>query len=301
MTKIGIIGLSKETDLLSKKIKALNLFELSGVYEFDKRILRVHKNSDYPFQSSPSALLSISDAIIISNTDDTAYSIIIESLKGLKSVLLLNPHTIMLSEALEIQRITDEADVNLFTFSELQGNSAIRSASGHIDHPGYIEMIHYIKKSSNDSENAVPKELYADMDYIISSVNAKIRKAYAKGLSVNKKINDLINIRIEFDNTCVANLTINRLTEEDKVICNFYQNESVITIHPTNTSYTISKTNNKKGVHEYKTEQDDVETQILKLFHDSLHTKYPQLSNIENFLLTLQILYNLKDKFEIIF
>jgi len=301
MLKIGILGLSNETDLLSKKIKTLNLFEPSGVYEFDKRILKVHKNSDYAFQSSPSALISLSDALIISNTNDSAFNIVIESLKNLKTVFLLNPHMLTLAEANELQKITIEANVNLFTFSGLMGNAVFKSAAGSINNPGFIEMIHQIKGPSENPDEIVPKELYSDLDFIINSVHANIRKAYAKGLSVNNKINDLINIRIEFDNACVANLTINRLADEDKIVCNFFQKESVVSINPTENNYVITKTNKIKNKRVYKTEQDDYEALILKCFHESLHTEYSQISNIEKFVITLQLLNNLKDKFEIIF
>src|SRR4029078_2500355 len=69
-----------------------------------------------------------------------------------------------------------------------------------------------------------------DIDIILSLVKSDIRNIYASGVAVMTETPDIANVRIEFNNGCVANLTSSRISMKKMRKMRLFQKDAYIGI-----------------------------------------------------------------------
>jgi predicted dehydrogenase len=69
-----------------------------------------------------------------------------------------------------------------------------------------------------------------DIDIILKLVNSNVKSISANGVSVMSDTPDIANVRIEFDNGCVANLTSSRISMKKMRKMRLFQKNSYISI-----------------------------------------------------------------------
>ncbi|MDQ6890647.1 MAG: gfo/Idh/MocA family oxidoreductase, partial [Bacteroidota bacterium] len=69
-----------------------------------------------------------------------------------------------------------------------------------------------------------------DIDIILSLVKSNVKNVYANGVNVMSDTPDIANVRIEFDNGCVANLTSSRISMKRMRKMRLFQKDSYISI-----------------------------------------------------------------------
>jgi len=69
-----------------------------------------------------------------------------------------------------------------------------------------------------------------DIDIILHTVKANIRKVSASGVAVVTHTADIANARLEFDNGCVANLTASRISLSPMRKARFFQRDAYISV-----------------------------------------------------------------------
>jgi predicted dehydrogenase len=69
-----------------------------------------------------------------------------------------------------------------------------------------------------------------DIDIVLSVVKANIKKINASGVPIISRTPDIANVRIEFDNGCVANLTASRISMKNMRKMRFFQRDAYISV-----------------------------------------------------------------------
>ncbi|HEY8659231.1 MAG TPA: Gfo/Idh/MocA family oxidoreductase, partial [Hanamia sp.] len=69
-----------------------------------------------------------------------------------------------------------------------------------------------------------------DIDIILSLVKSDVKNVFANGVNVLSDTPDIANVRIEFDNGCVANLTSSRISMKKMRKMRLFQKDSYISI-----------------------------------------------------------------------
>src|SRR4029078_13612542 len=69
-----------------------------------------------------------------------------------------------------------------------------------------------------------------DIDIILSLVKSSVKNVYANGVNVLSDTPDIANVRIEFDNGCVSNLTSSRISMKKMRKMRLFQKDSYISI-----------------------------------------------------------------------
>src|SRR5215831_15017841 len=69
-----------------------------------------------------------------------------------------------------------------------------------------------------------------DIDIILSIVKRDVKNIYASGVAVMTETPDIANIRIEFNNGCVANLTSSRISMKKMRKMRLFQKDAYIGI-----------------------------------------------------------------------
>jgi predicted dehydrogenase len=69
-----------------------------------------------------------------------------------------------------------------------------------------------------------------DIDIILSLVKSNVKNVFANGVNVLSDTPDIANVRIEFDNGCVANLTSSRISMKKMRKMRLFQKDSYVGI-----------------------------------------------------------------------
>jgi predicted dehydrogenase len=96
-----------------------------------------------------------------------------------------------------------------------------------------------------------------DIDIILSIVKSGVKNISASGVSVMTDTPDIANVRIEFDNGCVANLTSSRISMKKMRKMRLFQKDAYIGIDFLNKKTEIIKQKEEKDVNVFSF---DIET-----------------------------------------
>ena len=78
----------------------------------------------------------------------------------------------------------------------------------------FIEVHRLAQFNPRGTEVSVILDLMIhDIDIILSLVKSNVKSISANGVAVMSDTPDIANVRIEFDNSCVANLTSSRISK----------------------------------------------------------------------------------------
>ncbi len=226
MLKIGIIGDSDPGSGLSEIITNNTTCIYSGSYHPNPvRARHFSGNSDVPVYSSFQAFLSNCDAIIVESTEDIDSGNIIEALKDSKHILLEKPMDWQDEELEYLFKLAEEANTLFQLRESFLFDPVIKAAEPFIHSPAFID--YQIGISSEAPEEKLPdliiRSVFQCVDAIFHLNPGRVSK-YSTVFSPDLfGFPGVIHGRIEFDNGCIANITCNGYTEQNKSICYIYQ------------------------------------------------------------------------------
>jgi predicted dehydrogenase len=126
-------------------------------------------------------------------------------------------------EVSKLVSIIDEANVKVQAGFHYRFNNTFLSAKPFIKFPKFIQSNNF-KKFSHDTEtcSVLMDMLINDIDIILSVVKSGIKNINANAVAMGDNDPDILNVRIEFMNGSVAQLTAGRIATEDSHVVNFY-------------------------------------------------------------------------------
>ena len=103
-------------------------------------------------------------------------------------------------------------------------NPAVRAVRGVLNHPMFFE-VHRLSVFTPRSldVDVVLDVMIHDLDLVMSLVDSPVREVRAVGLPVLSRKVDIANVRLEFENGCVANFTASRVSTERVRKMRFFQ------------------------------------------------------------------------------
>ncbi|MBN1413951.1 MAG: hypothetical protein JW973_02520 [Bacteroidales bacterium] len=161
-------------------------------------------------------LVSVSDALIISESKSEYFNLAIMALKHARHLFL--PVTLLktVAEANKLIKLASEANVMLKPYKSgiFPANFYSRFAfNGNI---WLIEMHHFSKVTEGSVDKNLFTNLLHNLDFILGLTHSNVVGLKATGLNMISDGVDIINARIEFDNGCAATLTCNCAAIKDE-------------------------------------------------------------------------------------
>ncbi len=103
-------------------------------------------------------------------------------------------------------------------------NAAVVAARAHLNRPMFFEAhrLSVFTPRSLDVDVVLDLMIH-DLDIVLSFVESPVREVRAVGLPVLSKKVDIANVRVEFENGCVANFTASRVSTERVRKLRFFQ------------------------------------------------------------------------------
>jgi len=146
-------------------------------------------------------------------------------------VLLEKPITTTIEEADDLIRIAAEKKIVLQVGHLERFNPAVVAAESVLRNPRFVESTRIAPfKPRGTDVNIVLDLMIHDIDLIMAFVGSPVREIRAAGAPVLTDKEDIANVRIEFENDCVANITASRISLKSERKMRIFQPDAYISI-----------------------------------------------------------------------
>lgn len=232
MIKVGIIGAGHLGKIHIKCINEISDFKLMGFYDTDEANARSVSN-EFGIRnfSSIDELISEVDVVDIVTPTIAHFEPAARALRQFRHVFVEKPIVTTPEEALKLIAIAHEANVKVQVGHVERFNPALVAALPFIENPMFVEVHRLATFNPRGTDVPVILDLMIhDIDIVLHTVRANLRRISASGVSVVTDTADIVNARLEFDNGCVANLTASRISLNPMRKARFFQKDAYIAV-----------------------------------------------------------------------
>jgi len=136
-----------------------------------------------------------------------------------------------MDEARQLVKLAQESNIRMQVGHVERFNPAFLALKGTHLNPMFIEVHRLAQFNPRGTEVSVILDLMIhDIDIILSIVKCGVKNISASGVAVITDTPDIANVRIEFDNGCVANLTSSRISMKKMRKMRLFQKDAYIGI-----------------------------------------------------------------------
>ncbi|MEI7627300.1 MAG: Gfo/Idh/MocA family oxidoreductase [Bacteroidota bacterium] len=176
-------------------------------------------------------LMDACDIIDVITPTDHHYAVCMQAIRKGKHVFVEKPLANTIQEGRDIVNIVREANVKVQVGHVERFNPAFLALKGMNLNPMFIEVHRLAQFNPRGTEVSVILDLMIhDIDIILSLVKSDVKHISASGVAVMTDTPDIANVRIEFNNGCVANLTSSRISMKKMRKLRLFQPNSYIGI-----------------------------------------------------------------------
>jgi predicted dehydrogenase len=232
MLKIGIFGVGHLGKFHLNNWKEIPGVELVGFYDPDDANANdvIAKYGLKRFEDASVLLNEIDAADIVAPTDHH-FHLCEKAIKKGKHVFVEKPLAQTMDEAHALVKLVKESNVKLQVGHVERFNPAFLAVKDLKLNPMFIEVHRLAQFNPRGTEVSVILDLMIhDIDIILSIVKSDVKFISASGVGVMTETPDIANVRIEFNNGCVANLTSSRISMKKMRKIRIFQKDAYIGI-----------------------------------------------------------------------
>lgn len=211
---IGIIGLGHLGEIHLKNW--LEIVSSSLIYCFDNDLDRLNSIANtYNVQSVSSydELLDKCQLIDIVTPTTLHHELAVKALQSSKHVFIEKPVCETLEQLTELIELQKKSKTLVQIGHVERYNEAFGSVEDKISNPRFFEVHRLAPFVSRGTEVSVIMDLMIhDLDIIMHLVDSPVKNIYANGVKIVSKTPDIANVRLEFENGCIANITSSRIS-----------------------------------------------------------------------------------------
>lgn len=189
----------------------------------DKYKLKRYTNAD--------ELMDTCDAVDIIAPTIYHYELCDLALRKGKHVFVEKPLANTMDEARNLVKLAKESNLKFQVGHVERFNPAFLSLKDYKLQPMFIEVHRLAQFNPRGTDVSVILDLMIhDIDIILNLVKSNVSYISANGVAVMSDTPDIANVRIEFDNGCVANLTSSRISMKKMRKMRLFQKDAYIGI-----------------------------------------------------------------------
>jgi predicted dehydrogenase len=232
MLKIGVFGTGHLGKFHLNNWKELPDVELVGFYDPDDAIAKeVEEKYSLTRFLSEDSLIEACDAIDVVTPTQYHFALCERAIKKGKHVFVEKPMANSIEEAKELVKLVQESKIKFQVGHVERYNPAFLTAQTLGLTPMFIEVHRLAQFNPRGTEVSVILDLMIhDIDAILSLVKSDVKNISASGVAVLTDTPDIANVRIEFNNGCVANLTSSRISIKKMRKMRLFQKDAYISI-----------------------------------------------------------------------
>ena len=232
MLKIGVFGVGHLGKFHLNNWKEIQGVELVGFLEpDDKTATEAAEKYKLKRFTDADELMDASDAVDIVAPTNYHFDLCESAIRKGKHVFVEKPLANTIEEGKILVKMVREADIKLQVGHVERFNPAYLAIKDMKLHPMFIEVHRLAQFNPRGTEVSVILDLMIhDIDIILSIVDSEVRNIFASGVAVMTETPDIANVRIEFNNGCVANLTSSRISMKKMRKLRMFQKDTYIAI-----------------------------------------------------------------------
>lgn len=174
-------------------------------------------------------LIDACDIVDVVTPTDQHYPVCMNAIRKGKHVFVEKPLAATIKEGRDIVNFVKEAGVKLQVGHIERFNPAYLAIKKLPLNPMFIEVHRLAQFNPRGTEVSVIMDLMIhDIDIILSLVKSDVKNISASGVAVITDTPDIANVRIEFNNGCVANLTSSRISMKKMRKMRLFQKDAYI-------------------------------------------------------------------------
>jgi predicted dehydrogenase len=232
MLKVGVFGVGHLGKFHLNNWKEIDRAELVGFYDpSDENAKAVEVKYGLKRFKNATGLIEACDVVDIVAPTIAHYELCKMAILKSKHVFVEKPLANTMPEAKEIVTLTKEANIKFQVGHVERFNPAFLALKEYELNPMFIEVHRLSQFNPRGTDVSVILDLMIhDIDIILSLVKSGVKNVYANGVNVLSDTPDIANVRIEFDNGCVCNLTSSRISMKKMRKMRLFQKDSYISI-----------------------------------------------------------------------
>ena len=232
MLKIGVVGVGHLGKFHLNNWKEIGGIELVGFYDpDDDTASEVSEKYQLPRFLDADALINSCDALDIVAPTTFHFEWCEKAIKKGKHVFVEKPLANTMKEARQLVKLASESGIKFQVGHVERFNPAFLAIKDLELNPLFIEVHRLAQFNPRGTEVSVILDLMIhDIDIVLSIVKSDVKSISASGVGVMTETPDIANVRIEFDNGCVANLTSSRISMKKMRKVRLFQKDAYIGI-----------------------------------------------------------------------
>ena len=226
---IGVGNLGQYHTKIYSEIKEVNLIGIVDVAP--KQLEKISKQYGVQGYTDYHDIMDKVDAVSIVTPTTTHYTIGREFLLNNKHCMIEKPITTNLEHAEELISLAQEKNVILQIGHIERFNAAIQELKKHINNPKFIETDRLGPYDPRVGDVGVVLDLMIhDLDIVLFLVKSKVKDIEAFGTSIFSPHEDIVKVRLKFENGCIADLSASRATIGKYRKLRIFQSDAYISV-----------------------------------------------------------------------
>lgn len=229
--KIGLLGAGHLGKIHLKCILATD-WDFAGFYDPDeknaKSAIEQYKVRRF---DTVEELLGEVDAVDIVTPTPSHFELASAAIRAGKHVFIEKPVTENVEEGKQLLELAAQHKVKVQVGHVERFNPAFTALQGISLNPMFIESHRLAGFQPRGTEVSVILDLMIhDLDLILKMVHSPVTEVSASGVAVLSNTVDIANVRVEFENGCVANLTASRISLKQMRKMRLFQQDHYISL-----------------------------------------------------------------------
>lgn len=232
MLKIGLFGVGHLGKIHLAQLISIRDIEVTGFYDpSDENAVVASEQFHVARYADAEALVRACDAIDIVAPTISHFELCEMAIRNGKHIFVEKPMAETMDQARALLKLMSEASVKMQVGHVERFNPAFLSLKSYALNPMFIEVHRLAQFNPRGTDVSVIMDLMIhDIDIILSIVKSTVSRISASGVAVMSDTPDIANVRIEFHNGCVANLTSSRISLKKMRKMRLFQKDAYIGI-----------------------------------------------------------------------
>ncbi len=232
MLKIGVLGVGHLGKFHLNNWQEMADVNLVGFFDPDDANAKsVEEKYQLKRFLSAEELMDACDAVDIVAPTSFHFELCSMALRKGRHVFVEKPLANTMEEARSLVKLARESNLRFQVGHVERFNPAFLALKNEELHPMFIEVHRLAQFNPRGTDVSVILDLMIhDIDIILNLVKSNVANISANGVAVMSDTPDIANVRIEFDNGCVANLTSSRISLKKMRKMRIFQKDAYIGI-----------------------------------------------------------------------
>jgi len=281
MLNIGLIG---NTEILEPFVKRLR--ENKNINVIGKASVGTSSQLNSFHFSIPEfnkvELIERADVIIMDNSSLLPFKILTEIVKKSKHVFTAGYLNLTIDECAQIVKLANESGSVIQVSNPYFFKPAIQWLNNNISSPVYLDVLDFTDSNNNDNL------LYPIILMLLEITSISPKKVGAVTFNSNPNKSDFTNVRLEFGDASVVNISFGTLESLEEFKIRVYSRNQFITLNFTRNNYVCN--NNPIDLSAFETISE------IDYFVDTIQNKTRKKSCLEDYLIAMYLVQKINKK-----